>query len=230
MEGNQHTEKSGGFASTSCGESTMLAGAAGLSNERNESMKNLVAIVGSVTPPGRLLAATTAMLHGVHTADPQIATQLINLADRKIAFADGRPPEQYRDDTAATVRLVMDADAVVIASPVYRGSITGALKNLLDQIPIDALMGKPVGIVAMGASTHHYLGVDWHLRDILAWFGAFVAPASVYLSSADFVDGKISDSALAELQSLADAVIKMTAVAGTREHPIGPKPLAARRS
>jgi len=192
-------------------------------------MKNLVAIVGSVTPPGRLLAATTAMLQGAHN-DPEIATQLINLADLKIAFADGRPSEQYGDDTAATVKLVTDADAVIIASPVYRGSITGALKNLLDQIPIDALMGKPVGILAMGATTHHYLGVDWHLRDILAWFGAFVAPTSVYLSSADFVDGWISETALKEMLSLANAVIQMTRVAGTREHPLGPKPLAARRS
>jgi len=193
-------------------------------------MKNLLAILGSVTPPGRLLAATTAMLQGARDADSEIVTQLINLADRKIAFADGRPPEQYGDDTAATVKLVMDADAVIIASPIYRGSITGALKNLLDQIPVEALMSKPVGIVAMGATTHHYLGVDWHLRDILAWFGAFVAPTSVYLSSADFVDGKISESALREMLSLADAVIKMTKVAGTREHPLGPKPLAGRRS
>lgn len=192
-------------------------------------MKNLLAILGSVTPPGRLLAATAAMLQGAHDANPQIAMQLINLADRKIAFADGRPPEQYGDDTAATVKLVMDADAVIIASPIYRGSITGALKNLLDQIPIDALMGKPVGIVAMGATTHHYLGVDWHLRDILAWFGAFVAPTSVYLSSTDFVDGKISDGALNQMLSLIDAVIKMASVAGTREHPLGPKPLAASR-
>lgn len=193
-------------------------------------MKNLVAIVGSVTPPGRLLAAITVMLQGAHDANPEIATQLVNLGDRKIAFADGRPPEQYGDDTAATVKLVTDADAAIIASPVYRGSITGALKNLLDQIPIDALMGKPVGIVAMGATTHHYLGVDWHLRDILAWFGAFVAPSSVYLSSADFVDGRISETALKEMLSLADAVIQMTKIAGTREHPLGPKPLAARRS
>ena len=193
-------------------------------------MTNLVAIVGSVTPPGRLLTATAAMLQGAHDADPEIATRLINLADLKIAFADGRPPAQYGDDTAATVKLLTDADAVIIASPVYRGSITGALKNLLDHLPVEAVMGKPIGIVAMGATTHHYLGVDWHLRDILAWFGAFVAPTSAYLSAADFVDGKISDGALAEMLSLANAAIKMTKVAGTREHPLGPKPLAARRS
>jgi len=188
-------------------------------------MKKLLAIVGAVTPPGRLLSATNAMLTAAREAHPEIETHLINLADRKIAFADGRPPTDYGDDTAATVKLISDAEAVIIASPIYRGSITGALKNLLDHTPVDALMGKPVGIIAMGATTHHYLGVDWHLRDILAWFGAMVAPTSVYLWSADFVDGKISDAARSEMQSLVDAVIKLSAIAG----PLGPKPLAARR-
>ena len=189
-------------------------------------MKNLVAIVGAVTPPGRLLGAVNAMLERARAAEVDLATHLINLHDRKIAFADGRPPEQYGDDTAATVKMIADADAVIIASPIYRGSITGALKNLLDHIPVEALMGKPVGVIAMGATMHHYLGVDWHLRDILAWFGALVAPTSVYISSADFVDGKISHSTLTEMIALVDTVTKMTAIAGI----LGPKPLAARRS
>lgn len=97
--------------------------------------------------------------------------ELINLADKKVAFADGRPPDQYNDDTAAIIESVRAAKGVIVASPVYRGSFTGALKNVLDHLPVESLAGKPVGIVAMGATQHHYLGVDWHLRDVLAWFG-----------------------------------------------------------
>ena len=54
----------------------------------------------------------------------------------------------------------------------------------------------------MGATNHHYLGVDWHLRDVLAWFGAIVVPTSVYLSSSDFVDGNLSEEAQRDLSSL----------------------------
>ncbi|MGO9452600.1 MAG: NADPH-dependent FMN reductase [Candidatus Binataceae bacterium] len=189
----------------------------------------LVAIIGSVTPPGRLSGAIVSTLDALRAADNQIETSIINLADQKIAFADGRPPEQYGDDTAAVVRKVRDADAVIIASPVYRGSFTGALKNLLDQLPIEALLGKPVGIVAMGATNHHYLGVDWHLRDVLAWFGAFVVPSSVYLSSADFTDGKLSENAQNDLLILAKAAVKAASLSNRAEL-IGPKPLAARRT
>ncbi len=190
----------------------------------------LLAILGSVTPPGRLLNATQWLLEGASASRGDIEVELINLADKKVAFADGRPPEQYNDDTAAIIESVRGADGVIFASPVYRGSFTGALKNLLDHLPIESLAGKPVGIVAMGATQHHYLGADWHLRDVLAWFGALVVPTSVYLASADFVDGQLTESAKQDLKDLADAVLKLKEVAPPAGTYLGPRPLAGRRN
>jgi FMN reductase len=190
----------------------------------------LLAIVGSVTPPGRLLNATNWLLNNALAAHKGLDTELINLADKQIAFADGRPPEQYQDDTAATVHSVQASDGVIIASPVYRGSITGALKNLLDHLPVESLAAKPIGVVAMGATQHHFLGVDWHLRDILSWFGAIIVPTSVYLASADFVAGELSEGAQQDLKELAEAVISLTRVAPAPGKFLGPKPLASRRT
>ncbi len=188
----------------------------------------LLGILGSVTPPGRLLTATRWTLDHAAAAHIGLETELINLADKRIAFADGRPPEQLGDDTADVVKSAQSADAVIIASPVYRGSITGALKNLLDQLPVEAL-AKPVGIIAMGATDHHYLGVDWHLRDILAWFGSIVVPTSAYLASSDFAEGKLTADAQRNLTDLADAVLKLTAISPGPGRFLGPVPLAARR-
>jgi FMN reductase len=189
----------------------------------------LLAIVGSVTPPGRLLNATRWLLDNAQESRADLEFELINLADKKIAFADGRPPEQYRDDTAAIIESVRAADGVIFASPVYRGSFTGALKNLLDHLPLESLAGKPVGIIAMGATQHHFLGVDWHLRDVLAWFGALLVPTSVYLASADFVDGQLTGSGQQDLKDLASAVIKLKEVASASGF-LGPRPLASRRN
>ena len=191
---------------------------------------NLQAIVGSVTPPGRLLSATRWLLDNAQRSDPGVDVQLVNLADQRIAFADGRPPEQYGDDTAKLVEGVRHADGVVLASPVYRGSITGALKNFLDHVPLEALAAKPVGIIAMGATHHHFLGADWHLRDVLAWFGAIVVPTSVYLVSADFTAGELVESARQDLNDLAAAVIKLSALTPEPGKYLGPKPLAGRRN
>src|SRR5688572_12440125 len=155
-------------------------------------MPGLVAVVGSVTRPGRLNAAVETAVEFA-AAQPGASATLLNLADYRISFADGRPLDRYPDDTARVVGALAEADAVLLASPVYRASFTGALKNLLDLTPVDALRGKPVGIVAMGATLHHYLGVDWQLRAVLAWFGALVAPTSVYLESGHFEDGQLTD-------------------------------------
>jgi FMN reductase len=190
----------------------------------------LLAILGSVTPPGRLLNATRWTLDTARASHGDLEVELINLADKKIAFADGRPAAQLGDDTAGCLASVRSADGVILVSPVYRGSFTGALKNLLDHLPVEALAGKPVGIVAMGATQHHFLGVDWHLRDVLAWFGALVVPTSVYLASSDFVDGQLGDGAKQDLKDLADAVIKLKEVAPPAGSFLGPKPLARRHT
>lgn len=192
-------------------------------------MAELVGILGSVTPPGRMHKALAWLLDAARAAEPKLETELINLADYRISFSDGRPPDQYGDDTGPVVAKVAHAQAVVLASPVYRGTYTGALKNLLDQLPIEALMGKPCGIFAMGATPHHYLGVEWHLRDVLTWFGAIVAPSGVYLSSSDFVQGEPSDSAREDLGALARSILALRTVASDPDRIVGPLPLAARK-
>jgi NAD(P)H-dependent FMN reductase len=68
--------------------------------------------------------------------------------------------------------------------------------------------------------------VDWHLRAVLAWFGALVAPTSVYLESAHFQEGKLADAAArAALGDLVAALLEMAR--GPR--PLKPPPLAAGR-
>jgi len=190
-------------------------------------MARLVAVVGSVTPPGRLLQAIEFAVE-VAAARPGCSAALVNLADYRISFADGRPLDRLGDDSARVVGEIASADAVLLASPVYRGSFTGALKNLLDLVPVEALRNKPVGIVAMGATLHHYLGVDWHLRAVLAWFGALVLPTSVYLESAHFREGKLADPDARA--ALADLVAGLYTMAGVARETLGPPPLASRRS
>ena len=115
---------------------------------------------------------------------------------------------------------------MLIGAPVYRASFPGVLKNLLDIVPVEALQNKPVGIVAMGGSPHHYLAVDSQLRAVLAWFGALVAPTGVYLTGGDFRDGRLtSDSARNDLAALTGTLITLMRLDPAS---LGPLPLAAK--
>jgi FMN reductase len=186
----------------------------------------LAIILGSVTPPGRLHRAVTEAIDRV-TSRTEARSQLVDLATRRIAFADGRPVDALGDDTAAVVQAIERADGVLLATPVYRGSLTGSLKNLLDQVPVPALRDTPVAIVAMGGSDHHYLGAERHLRDVLSFFGAHPLPTAVYLASRDFSDGVPGERAASELDALLDALVALARALGNAP-PLGPAPLAAK--
>jgi FMN reductase len=183
----------------------------------------VLVILGSATPPGRFRRALDEAVE--RAAATGIEARLVDLADVRIGPA-GAPPPDGGDDTATVVGSIGSARAVVFATPVYRGSLTGTLKNLLDHVPVEALEGKVVGVAAMGATLHHYLGVDRHLRDVLGWFGAVVVPVGAYLSSAHFVDGAPTDAAAAELDALLADTVRLSA--GARG-PLALRPLAARR-
>jgi FMN reductase len=187
----------------------------------------LLMLIGAATPPGRLAAAIAATADMLRKDVGNIYVDIMNLASTTVEVCDGRPLEGYGAATRGAVGRIAAAAVVLIAAPVYRASFPGVLKNLLDIAPVEALQAKPVGIVAMGGSAHHYLAVDTQLRQVLAWFGALVAPTSVYLTAADFRDGELaSQPARAELVALGNTLLALLGRLGSAS--LGPAPLAAK--
>jgi FMN reductase len=185
----------------------------------------LLMVVGAATPPGRLAAAIAVAAQAARTGG--VAVDILNLAEVPVEICDGRALEAYGEATRQAVARIAGAHAVLIGAPVYRASFPGVLKNLLDIVPVEALQNKPVGIVAMGGSPHHYLAIDSQLRAVLAWFGALVAPTGVYLTGGDFRDGRLtSDTARNDLAALTGTLI--TLMRRLDPASLGPSPLAAK--
>ncbi len=183
-------------------------------------------LIGAATSPGRLAAAMAATAQAMRDNAESVDIDIMNLAETNVDICDGRPLDRYSADTRRAVDRIAAAAAVLIAAPVYRASFPGVLKNLLDIAPVEALQGKPVGIVAMGGSAHHYLAVDTQLRQVLGWFGALVAPTGVYLTGADFRDGQlIPGPASTDLVALGQTLVALLRLDPTL---LGPKPLAAK--
>jgi FMN reductase len=178
---------------------------------------SFVVIYGAPTGSGRLASAAEVARARAETTTGD--TQRVAFIDLSLVTGGG----PLGDHVATMISVVNEADAAIIVSPVYRASMPGLLKCLLDELPVEALKFKPVGVIAMGGSPHHYLAVDRHLRDVLAWFGALVAPTSVYATGKSFDDEK------KPLASLVDEIsLLVDGVAALAQHPIvGPEPLAA---
>jgi FMN reductase len=100
-----------------------------------------------------------------------VALQVRELSPQALLRADLKDPA-IRDAAA----LVADADAVVIATPVYKASFTGLL-------PQDGLAGKLVLPLATGGSQSHMLALDYALRPVLASLAPRHILPSIYATS-----------------------------------------------
>jgi FMN reductase len=76
------------------------------------------------------------------------------------------------------------ADAVVIATPVYKAAYSGVLKAFLDLLPQDGLAGKLVLPLATGGSQSHMLALDYALRPVLSSLAAKHILPSIYATEA----------------------------------------------
>lgn len=83
-------------------------------------------------------------------------------------------------------QAIIEADLIIVASPVYQGSFSGVLKLLLDLIPQKGLSKKKVLPLATGGSLAHLLMLDYSLKPVLSALGATHILAGVYASNQDF--------------------------------------------
>jgi len=135
------------------------------------------------------------------------------------AFDEDRDGRDLIPAVAALRRTLVAADAVLIATPEYNGSVPGALKNALDWVsrpyPGNALRGKPVAV--LGATTGTF-GATWaqaDLRRVLTAMGASVLGSGVSVSAAHNAftrDGGLRDpDAAASLRAIVDDLVARTA-------------------
>jgi MsuE subfamily FMN reductase len=170
----------------------------------------VLGISGSLSQGSRTSTVIREVLQAA-AAQGDVETELLEVSQRQLVFCDGRPPDKYEDDTREVLDLIAAADAFVAGSPMYRGSYSGAFKNLFDLVPNDAIAGKVVGLVASGGSDHHFLALEHQLRPLFSFFGAYTAPMTVYAQNAHFEGGRIKDQALLDqCRRLGETVVRLS--------------------
>ncbi len=168
----------------------------------------LLGISGGPTQSSKTLLAVNTVLDCSYNYDSSISIETLNISDFNVQFCDARDPAKYDGDARILIDKVIEADAYIIGTPMYRGTYTGILKNLFDLIPNEAMLGKPVGLVATGGSDHHYLALEHELKPLLGFFLSFVLPGVVYANNGHYSQGKIdSDELLLKLQQLGESIV-----------------------
>lgn len=117
---------------------------------------SVVAIGGNVRRPSRTSALLTLVREAVVEATGATFTQF-DMVEAAPSIMSTLRRDTLSVEGQHYVNLVEDADILLIGSPIYRASYTGALKHLLDLIDYRALRGAVGGIAITGGTPLHAL-------------------------------------------------------------------------
>jgi len=182
----------------------------------------LLLVSGSPSPRSKTSAVLALVADRARTAGAEVETVSVrDFPADVLLFADVAHASLQH-----FLSQVARADAIVIATPIYKASYTGVLKALLDVVPPGAFAGKVVLPLATAGTLAHFLALDFALRPVLSFLGARDTLANVFLLESTFRDaaaGVLDDSAQ---ERLSNGIADLLAVLGCRAQAAAP-PLMA---
>ncbi|MFJ2388085.1 NADPH-dependent FMN reductase [Pseudomonas koreensis] len=120
---------------------------------------------------------------------------------------------------------IESADGLLIATPVYKASFSGALKTVLDLLPERALNHKIVLPMATGGSIAHMLVVDYALKPVLSALKAQEMLQGIFAEDSQIAYGEGSTQAQlapALEQRLHEALDQFVSAMARRPKPLEP--------
>jgi FMN reductase len=155
----------------------------------------VVAVSGGLQRPSKSAVLAEHLLDLIAHEVP-CQKRLIGIGELAPQLAGAVWRSQLPDRVQQALAAVEQADVLVVATPVFRGSYTGLFKHFFDFIDQDALVDKPVLLAATGGSERHALVIDHQLRPLFSFFQTRTLPLGVYATDKDFVDYGLQDKAL----------------------------------
>jgi FMN reductase len=129
-----------------------------------QCMVDVLAITGSPSRSSRTQALAERVLARAEAAHLRVGL----VAVRELPPAELLAGSVAAPVIAGTLRLVSEARALVVATPIYKAAYTGLLKSFLDLLPVDAFAGKIVLPLAVAGSVAHALALEHSLKPVLA--------------------------------------------------------------
>jgi len=151
--------------------------------------------------------------------------ELVSLKDHGLPMFKGNADA----DSNAYLTLhskVVAADGLVLASPVYNWSLSGALKHFIEHVgstPDDgslkgALFDKVVSFVCAAGLPHSYMALGPTALSLMLDFKCIINPYQVYMNSRDWEDGSLSNQADERLRRSMDVMLELTTLLKERTY------------
>lgn len=170
---------------------------------------NIVVLNGSIVGSNTKVAMEKVVEMFTETEE-DVTVTFLDLADYDLQFSDGRNFIHYHGDTKYVAETIMQANALVIGTPVFQASIPGTLKNIFDLLPVDAFRDKVVSIVTTAGSSKHYLIVEQQLKPILSYMKAYIVPTYVFIEEENILRQEIiNDDIIFRLERLVEDTLMM---------------------
>lgn len=138
----------------------------------------VVVVVGNPKPMSKTRAAAELMAEKLTGAAPKAVIEVSELGPALLGWGDPK--------VAEAKKTVLDADALIVASPTYKATYTGLLKLFLDQFGQGELGGKTTFPLMLGAGPTHFLAPELTLRPVLVEIGASCPAPSLYLLDSEY--------------------------------------------
>ena len=182
----------------------------------------IVGFAGSPSRPSRTRNLVETIVRTAARCADDVRTEIYDLAAVHPSLGATLDAREAPPDLAALIETITTADALVVGSPVYKGTYTGLFKHLFDLIEPKALKDKPIVLSATGGSERHALVIDHGLRPLFAFFSADILATGIYATEADFAEHRPTSAALvARIDRVAD---ELGWRLGTARTPAAPPP------
>jgi FMN reductase len=175
----------------------------------------IVGLGGSLARASKSRAALVRALAGAANAGAE--TKLLDLRELDLPMYNSDEPEPT-DAAATLIESCYAADGMLWSSPMYQGTISGALKNALDWLHVlgdrdpPYLHDRVIGLISAAGGTQGLQAIntmEFAVRALRGWAVPYVVPVAGAFRVFD-ADGQVQDPAVdLQLETLGSEVVRV---------------------
>jgi FMN reductase len=162
-------------------------------SETNDSIR-ITGVCGSLCANGVTKKALAIALQGA--AEYNAETALLELRDLNLVFYGSVSKDDYPPDVIQLRQALKNSHGIILATPEYHGSLTGALKNMLDLMSIEEFETKIIGLVGVAGGHIGAINSLNTMKTICRNLHCWVLPQEVSIANSSQTfndDGTVKD-------------------------------------